>query len=245
MIVDKIKIGEYTVKTPAVCGAVRSNTVAGMIKTVKKAFSEGADLVELRIDAIKGASGLDELFKIKKPIILTNRPKREGGEFKGSENERVNLLLEGIKSKVPCVDLELSTPAKLRNEVISNAKRSGVGIVLSYHNFSKTPAVAELEKIARDMEKIDCDMIKIVTNFNEMTDAFNVLEFLAKNQPKISVPVIAFVMGNGGLITRFIAPMLGSPLVYAAADVKTAPGQLDVATTKKMLKELTPKKVQD
>ncbi len=245
MIVGEMKIGKYSIKTPAVCGAVRSNSVEGMKKIVKRAFEEGADLVELRVDTLKNTAGLDGLLKTKNPIILTNRPKREGGEFKGSESERVKILLDGIKLKVPCVDLELSTPVNLRKEVISKARKSGVAVIMSYHNFSKTPGVADLEKIAKEMEKTDCDMIKIVTNLNQFNDTFNVLEFLAKNQTKVPVPVIAFVMGKGGLISRFIAPMLGSPLVYAAADAKTAPGQLDVKTTRRMLKELTPKKVQD
>jgi 3-dehydroquinate dehydratase-1 len=242
---DEIKLGRHKIKTPAVCGAVQASSVAEMRKLLAEAFRQGADLVEIRADSLKSMSDLGELLKVKKPIILTNRPKREGGAFGRSEKERVNVLLEGIKRKVSCVDVEFSTPANLRKEIISKAKKSGTAVLLSHHDFSSTPKAGELLKIAREMEKVNADILKIVTLAKGREDAYRMMELVTQAQAEIKTPLVAFAMDGCGVITRFIGPMFGSPLVYAAVSTKTAPGQLDIKDTKTMLKELMPEEVRD
>ncbi len=59
--------------------------------------SKHADLIELRLDYISGIGNaetcLEKFLEAKtRPIIVTNRPKREGGNFEGSEQERLGLL---------------------------------------------------------------------------------------------------------------------------------------------------------
>jgi 3-dehydroquinate dehydratase type I len=235
MLVGEIKLGRHKVKTPAICGSVKASSPRAMMREVRKAFRDGADVVELRIDSLRTTSGWEKLLKINGPIILTNRSKREGGDFTGGEEERVGLLLNGIQRSVPCIDLEFSTPEKLRSLVLSAAKRTGVTVLLSYHNFSSTPSFTHLVKVAQGMEKTGCDMLKLVTFAKKRADAFRVLEFVARAQAGFKVPLTAFAMGKSGTITRFVGAILRAPLVYAAVSARTAPGQLDVKTTKALL----------
>jgi 3-dehydroquinate dehydratase type I len=237
MLVSRVKFGPYEFKTPIICGAVRARDVPGMKRLMEKAFREGADLVELRIDSLREISGWKKLLNNGKPVILTNRPKREGGGFWGREEERVELLLEGVEYGAPCVDLEFSTPQKLRSVARAKAKRTGASLLLSYHDFSSTPDFTRLLKTAKEMEKSGCDLLKLVTFAREKTHAFRMLEFIARAQAELGPPLIAFAMGRAGIITRFIGPILGVPLVYAAVGAKTAPGQRGVKSTKAMLTE--------
>jgi 3-dehydroquinate dehydratase/shikimate dehydrogenase len=64
------------------------DAVSGMVSA-----SKYADIVELRIDYIpelqNALSCIEKSLKSKtKPVIITNRPEREGGKFNGSEQDK-------------------------------------------------------------------------------------------------------------------------------------------------------------
>ena len=239
----ELKFGRHRLRTPAVCGCVIGENLDEMREGVSRAVKQGADLIELRIDGLRGKIVWDELLQKDLPTMLANHPEREGGSFKGGEEDRVGLLLEGIERGVSCVDIELSTPKKLRDQVVSEAKKSGVTVLMSYHNISKTPPAESLMKVAKDLEGAGCDMAKIVTFAETPDDGLRMLDFLVRAQKEVAAPIIAFAMGDSGRITRFVAPIFGSPIIYATAWKKTGPGQLDVATMKKWASELMLKEV--
>ena len=66
-----------------------------------------------------------------------------------------------------------------------------------------------------------------------MEDTYILLRLLMKN-----TGIIAISMDKIGSYTRVIAPLMGSPVTYAAIDTQSAPGQLDIETTSKMIKQL-------
>ncbi len=238
----ELKLGKHRLKTPAVCGAVIGKNLDGMRAGVARAIKQGADLVDLRVDGLRDQTGWEKLLRDDIPIILTNRPKREGGGFKGREEERVNLLLDGIERGVPCVDIELSTPKKLRDQVVSRARRRGATVLMSYHNFSITPSTKVLMDAVKNMVGAGCNVAKIVPFANNPDDALRTLDFAVQVIGE-EVPVVVFAMGSAGVITRPITPIFGSPLIYAAAGKRTAPAQLDISTTKRLLLESTPREV--
>jgi 3-dehydroquinate dehydratase-1 len=235
-----IRLGSRQLRTPAVCGAVIGESVKAMSGVLAKAMEQGADLVELRLDGLSEQAGWEKLLheKANVPIILTNRAKREGGRFEGGEEERVRVLLDGIDIGVDCVDVELSTEKKFLIKVVQEAKRRGVSVLMSHHDFSGTPKAEALVAVAKRMVVAGCDIAKVVTFAETPSDALAVLDFLVEVQDEVSVPVIAFAMGDAGRFTRISAPLFGSPIVYAGAGEATAPAQFDVATTKRLLREL-------
>jgi len=235
------KLGKHELRTPAVCGAVIGQNIETMRASVARAINQGADLIELRIDGLHDSTGWEKLLPVKVPVILTNRPEREGGGFKGDENKRVEVLLQGIARGVSCIDIEFSTPEPLRERVMSQAKKSSIAVLMSHHDFSLTPTIEVLTDMAKRLVGAGCDLAKIVTFAGDRKDALRVLDFLAQVQDEVAVPLIAFAMGDAGRITRIAAPVFGSPIVYAAAGEATAPGQFDVATMKRLLSELISK----
>lgn len=237
----ELKLGKYLLKTPAVCGAVMGKNFDEMRAAIARAVEQGADLIELRFDSLRDQKGWDRLIRKDMPTIFTNRSRKEGGFFRGSEEKRVDLILDAIQRGVSCVDIELSTPEKLRDRVISGAKRSGVSVLMSCHNFSTTPSLDVMIDFVKKMVEAECDLAKVVTFAESSMDALRVLDFLVQVQDEVEVPVIAFAMGNAGIITRITAPIFGSPLTYANAGKPIAPGQLEVAETKQLLRKLMPK----
>ena len=238
---ETFKLGKHELQIPAVCGSVMGLDIKTMQAGAAKAIDQGADLIELRIDGLRDPTGWEKLLPLKLPVILANRPDREGGGFKGDENERVKVLLQGIARGVSCIDIELSTPEPLRERVILQAKKSGIAVLMSHHDFSLTPSIEVLTEMTKRLAGAGCDLAKIVTFAEDRKDALRVLDFLAQVQDEVAVPIIAFAMGDAGRITRIAAPVFGSPIAYAAAGEVTAPGQFDVVTMKRLLSELIPK----
>lgn len=238
---ETFKLGKHELQIPAVCGSVMGLDIKTMRAGAAKAIDQGADLIELRIDGLRDPTGWEKLLPLKLPVILANRPDREGGNFKGDENERVKVLLQGITRGVSCVDIEFSTPEPLRERVVSRARKSGIAVLMSHHDFSLTPSIEVLTEMTKRLAGAGCDLAKIVTFAEDRKDALRVLDFLAQVQDEVAVPIIAFAMGDAGRITRIAAPVFGSPIAYAAAGEATAPGQFDVVTMKRLLSELIPK----
>jgi 3-dehydroquinate dehydratase type I len=241
----ELKFGRLRLRTPAVCGCVIGKNLDEMREGISRAVKQGADLVELRIDDLRSKIAWEELIQKNLPTMLANHPKRDGGYFSGVEKDRVKMLLEGIERGVSCVDIELSTPKKLREQVVSEAKKSGVTVLMSHHDVSRTPPLESLMKLTRDSKEAGCDIAKIVTLAKSPSDALRMLDFLVQAQGKVTVPIVAFAMGSSGRITRFVAPIFGSPIIYATAWRKTGPGQLDVTTMKQWTRELMSEEVRD
>jgi 3-dehydroquinate dehydratase type I len=233
-----LKLGSHQLRTPAVCGAVMGANVEAMGAGLAEAIEQGADLVELRLDGLREQVGWEKLLRARVPLILTNRAKREGGNFGGGEEERIKPLLEGIDRGAACVDIELSTEKKLLNRVVQEARKRGVSVLISHHDFAGTPDADALVAVAKRMVVAGCDIAKVVTFAEKPQDALAVLDFLVRVQDDVNVPVVAFAMGEAGRLSRIAAPLFGSPIVYAAAGEATAPGQFDITTTKRLLLEI-------
>jgi len=234
---ETLKLGKHKLRVPAICASVIGSNVDVMAAGVARAIENGADVVELRLDGMRKQLGWEKLLKMDVPLILTNRAEREGGHFKGGERIRVDHLLRGIAGGVACVDIELSTSKPLLNKVIKTAKAHGTSLLITHHDFKATPSIATLINIAERMVDAGCDIAKIVTFAKIPRDALTVLDFLTQVPDSVAVPVIAFAMGDAGRLSRIAAPLFGSPIVYAAADETTAPGQFDVETTRRLLRE--------
>jgi len=233
-----LRMGKYKLRVPAVCGSVTGKTIKEMKLGIGRAVRGGADIVELRMDGLRDWSKWKQLLSEDIPIILTNRPKREGGGFKGEEDARLEILRDGIEEGVTCIDLEFSTPRSLRDPLVADAKALGVTVLVSHHNFSTTPHPDLLMKTAEHILDSGCDIAKLVSFAKSPNHAMRMLDFLVRSRKMISVPIIAFAMGEAGRITRLISPIFGSPWIYAGVDKKTAPGQLDLVTAKEWVREL-------
>ncbi len=199
------------------------------------------DVIELRADYIRDVS-LGEIIGAKEgKLLITNRKVDEGGRFEGSERERVALLKEAVRLGVDYVDIELSTKEALIKELLLTiqANENRTKLIVSSHDFSKTPPDSELKKLFNECLGAGADIVKIVTYANSVEDNLRVLSLIpyAKGKNK---EIIAFCMGNSGRISRVMAPVLGSHLSFASLERgdESAPGQLTASELKDILRIL-------
>jgi 3-dehydroquinate dehydratase / shikimate dehydrogenase len=191
------------------------DTVSEMISA-----SKYADIVELRIDYIpelqNAEACIEESLKRKtKPVIITNRPEREGGKFNGSEQDRLRLLQKAIELEADYVDIEYDSIKQI-------TRRGSSKIIISHHNFKETPH--NLSKIYDDICQQKPDIVKIVTYANDITDNIRIFELLKTAK----IPTISFCMGELGYISRILTSKFGGFLTFASIEKgkESAPGQL-------------------
>jgi len=218
------------------------------LETSKKAAEKGADILEIRLDLL-GIRDLERaaeiIRKIKSetglPVLVTNRSREEGGKWEGKEEDRTGLLtgLLSFENGPDAIDIEISASRKDRDKVIKTAKDHGKTVIISSHDFLKTPFLQDMKTILEEMFLAGADIAKLAVMPQSMEDTLNLLRVTLgfKNAGK-SVCTIA--MGSQGKHTRVIAPLYGSVLTYASieSDAAAAPGQLPVGEVKKMMEML-------
>jgi 3-dehydroquinate dehydratase type I len=186
-----------------------------------------ADLIELRVDYL-GGGDLALLFRNRlKPLIVTNRRKEEGGRYRGEERKRLSVLEKAIDLGADYIDVELATEASFLKNLIRN--RGKTQVILSFHDFRRTPSLRELQKLFIRMIGLGVRVIKIVPFAESWEDNLTVLSlipFARERRQKI----VAFCMGEKGKISRVISPLLGAAWTYASLNrnKNSAPGQLTV-----------------
>lgn len=183
-----------------------------------------SEYVEVRFDFLKPNQIPDALELIKKNIkraVCTLRPTSEGGKFTGTETERISILKLISEYSPFLLDVEYNTLKKDKKLVKYLAKAN---ILVSWHDFNKTPSTAVLVSMLKKMEKYS-KYIKIVTTAKYVDDSARVLALYAK--PSKS-HLIAFAMGDYGKISRILCVLLGSPYTYVSLGKAVAPGQFSV-----------------
>jgi len=199
-----------------------------------------ADIIEIRLDALEQPAIDPFIAGLSKPLLFTNRPAWEGGNYKGEESERVSFLQEAILAGASFVDLELKTSHSLKQmlfKVIDSAKTK---LIISWHDFSATPSRGELSEILHQQRASGAHVGKIVTMAKDYKDVLRVLN-LQSEAAEHDFPLIAFCMGKAGMISRLATLKLGGFMTYAAPDTgnAAAPGQLPVSFVREMIARLT------
>ncbi len=195
----------------------------------------GAEVIEWRIDATSEPD-IEKILSLKKtPVICTNRGKEMGGFFEGGEEERIEILLQASKAGADFIDVEYVENSR----DILKAFPGNQKIILSYHNFEKTPSEDELHFIARDMIDHGVFLVKIVTMARSPEDCMSILSLILQIRQQ-GQEVVAFCMGPLGKWTRIASLFLGAYLTYGAKspDKLAAPGQLTIPQIRHLLSML-------
>ncbi|MEK7749950.1 MAG: type I 3-dehydroquinate dehydratase, partial [Planctomycetota bacterium] len=158
-----------------ICIPIIANNLADALHDMAEA-SKVADIVELRIDYIKDVDLKRLLEKRTKPVIVTNRPVREGGKFNGSEEERIALLKLAIRLQADYVDIEHDSIQHISRGTVLRAPAGKTKLIVSYHNFRETPS--DLTDIYKRLSQSGADIVKIVTHANNITDNVRIYRLL-------------------------------------------------------------------
>ncbi|MFB5609012.1 MAG: type I 3-dehydroquinate dehydratase [Nitrosarchaeum sp.] len=213
------------------CVSIAENSSHKIKQNLVNALKK-SDYVEIRLDFLRTEEipkTLEFIKKDMKKIVCTLRPKSEGGKFEGSEKERIAILKLISEYNPFLLDVEFNTIIK-NKELAKYLKSTKTKLLISWHDFKKTPKLSELKNKLNQMTKFSQN-VKIVTTAKSADDSTRILQMYSK---KGKTNLIAFAMGDAGRISRILCLYLGSPYTYVSLGKPVAPGQFSVEEVKKI-----------
>jgi 3-dehydroquinate dehydratase / shikimate dehydrogenase len=205
------------------CVPIFVRDVATARRATILAAEAGADIVELRIDALTDRISLTD---VPLPYLLTCRPEWEGGQSELSDAQRIELLRQSGGSDASYVDVELETYRR-DARVAAQIDRP---LIISAHDFQGRPD--RLYNLLAEMNQSRGTINKLAWTARTIRDNLEVFELLQNRQK----PTIALCMGEAGLISRVLAKKFGAFLTFASLTESdgTAPGQISIADMKRL-----------
>jgi 3-dehydroquinate dehydratase-1 len=173
------------------------------------------------------------------PVLFTNRRHDEGGHGAQDEDRRLSVLEAAASTGVPAmVDVELATSPPLAQRVVAEARRTGVAVVRSWHDFSATPPKGVLLDTLRAMRDAGADVAKVAVTPRAPEDVLVLLAAgLTARRTFLDLPCILMSMGVLGGVSRF-GGYFGSDLTFAVGVRASAPGQMDLDLMRRVLRAL-------
>ncbi len=222
---------------PRICVPIMEKTVERTVRSLRLLERHDPDFVEIRFDLMKSPSPLSKIrAATERPLIATNRSKMQGGRLPRTEDSKLETLLHAAQERFDYVDIELKT--RNARGVIRDLKQYGAGAIVSYHNEKVTPTEATLESILTSEKHVGADICKIVATATTYRDNLRCLRFVEKHAR--STKLVCFSMGNLGIPSRILSPVLGAYFTFASfrAGRGTATGQIPIRELQTLYKEL-------
>jgi 3-dehydroquinate dehydratase I len=215
---------------PRVVGTVsRAETLAKLAG----AGTHDCDIVEVRVDLIGADTPgwLEQAQEIEKrglPVVVTIRLANEGGKWIQPDEARLPLFQTALEH-LSAADIEFRS--SLLENVSALAEQHQKALIVSYHDFQKTPAADELRQIIRKASNCGT-VVKIATLVQTDADVATLRELLSEKCPVylcllgMGSPANGSQAGKLGPQTRTLFPKLGSCLTYGYLDAPVAQGQV-------------------
>ncbi|MFW1937751.1 type I 3-dehydroquinate dehydratase [Acinetobacter baumannii] len=209
-----------------------------------------ADLAEFRIDLLSFASDTKqvialghELKKIlgNKSMIATIRTKNEGGQLEISDADYGKTYQAYLKNPfMDWLDVEMFRDQKVVSEIVQKAHQKKVLVVMSNHDFQKTPSQDEIEKRLLKQDQMGADVLKIAVMPKSKQDVFTLMNATLKVSQQTTKPLLTMSMGQLGTISRVATANMGGGYSFGMIGQASAPGQIDVTKLKQILQTVQP-----
>lgn len=224
---------------PAICAPLVGRTREALLAEAAVVAAKQPDLIEWRADffeSIADAAAVAELAgRIKDagkgiPILFTCRWSREGGEkIALSQAEVVSLHRAVCESgHVDFIDFEMSNEPDQVRQVRELSRANATQLILSFHDFQRTPGVEELNQRFAQAEQLGADVAKIAVMPRDMADVLTLLTATLQSSQTLGIPLVSMAMGGLGAVTRLCGGAFGSAMSFAVGQSASAPGQMPI-----------------
>lgn len=228
------------------CIPVMSETKDALLEEIKFVVSLAPDIIEWRADYFDKVSdcscvkeALYEMGPLLKniPIIFTLRHICEGGAREYSQDVRLASIKAALETGyADIVDIEAANDKGFIEAVSATVRATGHKLIISYHDFKKTPAEKFIIDKLREEQALGADILKLAVMPKDFDDVLTLMRatYKARTKEGIEQPMITMSMGEEGKISRVIGDLYGSDMSFASGRSDSAPGQIPIADVKKL-----------
>lgn len=230
--VRQLKIGEGK---PKICVPVVATETSHILQQVRQLQSTACDLIEIRIDFYEDIYHLDKVQDLLEqirsltdlPLLLTYRSLKEGGQIQLSDQEYLSLVTAACQSHcIDMIDIELESGNVLVYQLVEVAHQNDVKVIMSNHDFEKTPDPLEMKKRLESMEILGADICKLAVMPLCYKDVIQLMNVTIEMSQRLTRPVVTMSMGKIGKISRVVGELTGSAITFASVGQASAPGQI-------------------
>ena len=223
---------------PKICVPLTSSTVEELLAEIRQVQETKADLVEWRVDYFADVMDTNRVLEALRalrgalremPLLFTFRTAREGGEKAIATDSYVALgQAVAASGDADAVDVELFEGDAAVAAVVESAHGYGVVVVVSSHDFMRTPDRVEIVARLRKMRQLGGAVPKIAVMPQGFADVLTLMSATDEYVQTADCPVITMSMNRLGCISRVAGEFYGSALTFGSAKQASAPGQLAV-----------------
>ena len=196
-----------------------SEALLERLRAVEERLEGTEHLQEVRLDYLtEPEAAARRLGPWSSRLLVTCRPRRQGGAYVGSEGDRLDLL-KRASSIGPCwLDIEADVPQKELDGLRTSGARN---ILASWHLWESEEG--DIPAAAERLRAQDVDLRKLAV---AVSDAAELAELRTLSSP--GRPLFTIGMGAAGTLSRCRYPAFGATWTYVStgAEAATAPGQM-------------------
>lgn len=231
---------------PKICVPMIGRDYDQLMEEADFLMSADADMVEWRVDFFKDIHNMEKikaaLQSIRSvlsevPLIFTFRSAKEGGEQELSSADYFQLNREiAATGQIDVMDIELFNKEEDIRELVEFAHRHKVKVIISNHDFEKTPNKEELISRLCKAQDLKADLPKIAVMPKSPGDVLTLLDATyTMNETYATRPIITMSMAGQGVVSRLAGEIFGSAMTFGSAKNTSAPGQVNVDELRKVL----------
>lgn len=229
---------------PKIIVSLLSSTKEKLTLEIEHLLHKTPDIWEWRLDCHEtfAISEVTESLSVVReltfptPLLVTYRTNQEGGNGRMTGAAYAELLT-AIAASGLCdiIDVELFSENNLG--LIQAIHQYECKVLVSNHDFERTPPKEELIWRLREMQLINGDIGKIAVMPRRPQDVLCLLDAAEHMRTHYADrPFIVMSMGDLGAITRLGGHHFGSSATFAAGTSPSAPGQLPIELMQQLLR---------
>lgn len=234
---------------PKICVSMIGQNITELVEEAKFLKNVDTDVVEWRVDFFNDVRDINRVIEalkeirkilVDKPIIFTFRSAKEGGQKEVSSIFYFELNKKIAEARlIEVIDVELFNDEKDVKILVEVAHANGVAVIISNHDFHKTPGKEEIISRLRRAQELGGDIPKIAVMPTCVEDVITLLDATRIMSEKYAYgPIITMSMAGKGVISRLSGELFGSSLTFGSTKMVSAPGQIPAEELRKTIELL-------
>lgn len=134
------------------------------------------------------------------------------------------------------IDVELYAGDDVVEELVAFAHEYNVYVIMSNHDFEKTPDKDVIVERLMTMQEKNADILKMAVMPRDTYDVLTLLWATNEVQKELArKPVVTMSMSKLGVVSRVCGEIFGSAITFGTVGEASAPGQIPVTSLKEIL----------